>query len=345
MAMCARVRCQPSRGASVASRPQTTCSESRQAKPAVHLQRRRRALEPPGARCADPLFVLAALPFAELTGGPADRGRFQVDDLPSVDPGASRPAQANAPALRHRQRALKAFHDDRHEQQPFTVLRQVARRNFVGDRFDEDDPRIAYTESRAAHASAGQIFVLNLRHTEILFAAPQRGIQIPNDECQVVDPFEDRVPPLPGVGAPAPEHSMPSDDGRTGRNAVAASPVDWSSGTDLAARERLHDTTCFQTRQVTMIPNSRISAAITLLLSAAAVSGCAAQVAAAKRAEAETRGATEPCFGIARAGKNDCRTKAHVCAGWARRDRDPGAFIYVPDGTCERIVGGRREES
>jgi hypothetical protein len=49
--------------------------------------------------------------------------------------------------------------------------------------------------------------------------------------------------------------------------------------------------------------------------SATAFEGCSAQVAALKRAEAKSRGATEPCFGIARAGKNDCKTHAHVCAG------------------------------
>jgi uncharacterized membrane protein len=81
------------------------------------------------------------------------------------------------------------------------------------------------------------------------------------------------------------------------------------------------------------------------LLSAVVLDGCSAQVAALKRAEAKSRGATERCFGVARAGSNDCKTHAHVCAGWSRRDRDPGAFIYVPAGTCERIVGGRLQES
>jgi uncharacterized membrane protein len=82
-------------------------------------------------------------------------------------------------------------------------------------------------------------------------------------------------------------------------------------------------------------------AAIAAVLAGSALSGCAAQVAAHKRAAAEKVGATEPCYGIARAGKNDCRTSAHVCAGWAYQERDPGAFVYVPAGTCEKIVGGK----
>jgi uncharacterized membrane protein len=90
---------------------------------------------------------------------------------------------------------------------------------------------------------------------------------------------------------------------------------------------------------------NRVHLAMITLLSAAVLDGCSAQVAALKRAEAKSRGATERCFGVARAGSNDCKTHAHVCAGWSRRDRDPGAFIYVPAGTCERIVGGRLQES
>jgi len=90
---------------------------------------------------------------------------------------------------------------------------------------------------------------------------------------------------------------------------------------------------------------NKVYLAMIALLSAAVLEGCAAQVAAWKRADAKSHGATEPCFGVARAGKNDCKTHAHVCAGWSRRDGDPGAFVYLPAGTCERVVGGRLEES
>jgi uncharacterized membrane protein len=94
-----------------------------------------------------------------------------------------------------------------------------------------------------------------------------------------------------------------------------------------------------------MMTANRVHLAMVTLLSAAVLDGCSAQVAALKRAEAKSRGATERCFGVARAGSNDCKTHAHVCAGWSRQDRDPGAFVYVPAGTCERIVGGRLQES
>ena len=94
-----------------------------------------------------------------------------------------------------------------------------------------------------------------------------------------------------------------------------------------------------------MDPPVRLRLAVAALVAGAGLSGCAVQVAAAKRATAEALGASEPCFGVARAGKNDCKTEKHVCAGWSRRDRDSGAFLYLPAGTCEKLVGGQLNES
>jgi uncharacterized membrane protein len=48
----------------------------------------------------------------------------------------------------------------------------------------------------------------------------------------------------------------------------------------------------------------------------------------------------DKCFGIAKAGKNDCQTSNSSCAGTSRRDGQADAWIYVPAGSCERIVGG-----
>lgn len=52
--------------------------------------------------------------------------------------------------------------------------------------------------------------------------------------------------------------------------------------------------------------------------------------------------ASEMCFGIAKAGANDCAstTGAHSCAGMSKVDADPTEWVYVPAGYCERIVGG-----
>lgn len=48
----------------------------------------------------------------------------------------------------------------------------------------------------------------------------------------------------------------------------------------------------------------------------------------------------EKCYGVAQAGKNDCQTATHSCAGTATKASDPASWIYVPVGTCEKIAGG-----
>ncbi|MBI5450278.1 MAG: DUF2282 domain-containing protein [Gammaproteobacteria bacterium] len=48
----------------------------------------------------------------------------------------------------------------------------------------------------------------------------------------------------------------------------------------------------------------------------------------------------EKCYGIVKAGKNDCKTASNSCAGHAERDGLATAFVLVPKGTCEKIVNG-----
>jgi uncharacterized membrane protein len=47
----------------------------------------------------------------------------------------------------------------------------------------------------------------------------------------------------------------------------------------------------------------------------------------------------EKCFGVVKAGKNDCQTANTSCAGTSKRDNQADAWVYVPAGTCEKIVG------
>lgn len=49
----------------------------------------------------------------------------------------------------------------------------------------------------------------------------------------------------------------------------------------------------------------------------------------------------EKCMGIAKAGKNDCGTSQHACGGMAKKDGMAEEWVYVPEGTCEKIVGGK----
>ena len=51
----------------------------------------------------------------------------------------------------------------------------------------------------------------------------------------------------------------------------------------------------------------------------------------------------EKCYGVARAGMNDCFTAVNSCAGTVSKDNDPRAWIYVPQGTCKKITGGTLE--
>jgi len=71
------------------------------------------------------------------------------------------------------------------------------------------------------------------------------------------------------------------------------------------------------------------------VLIAAAVAGAVAlSTSAAQAAD------SEKCYGVAKAGKNDCKTDAHSCAGQTKADSDPASFILLPAGLCEKLKGG-----
>lgn len=46
------------------------------------------------------------------------------------------------------------------------------------------------------------------------------------------------------------------------------------------------------------------------------------------------------CRGITKKGKNDCGANGHSCANQAKKDLDDNEWVYVPEGVCEKIVGG-----
>ena len=51
----------------------------------------------------------------------------------------------------------------------------------------------------------------------------------------------------------------------------------------------------------------------------------------------------EKCYGIVKAGKNDCGSSAHGCNSQARKDAELTEWIYLPIGTCDKIVGASRQ--
>ncbi|NCT97067.1 MAG: DUF2282 domain-containing protein [Comamonadaceae bacterium] len=55
----------------------------------------------------------------------------------------------------------------------------------------------------------------------------------------------------------------------------------------------------------------------------------------------------EKCYGIAKAGQNDCANLAgtHSCAGQAKMDMDKGDWKYVPAGTCKQMGGLSADEA
>lgn len=75
------------------------------------------------------------------------------------------------------------------------------------------------------------------------------------------------------------------------------------------------------------------------LIAAALATVCAAAAAAPTMPGAKVD--QEKCFGIAKAGQNDCATStgSHSCAGQAKVDKDPVEWKYVAKGTCVKAGG------
>ncbi len=76
------------------------------------------------------------------------------------------------------------------------------------------------------------------------------------------------------------------------------------------------------------------------LIAAALATVCAATVGSASAA-ASASAEKEKCFGIAKAGQNDCAAAngAHSCAGQSKTDNGAAEWKYVAKGTCEKAGG------
>ena len=55
----------------------------------------------------------------------------------------------------------------------------------------------------------------------------------------------------------------------------------------------------------------------------------------------------EKCYGIAKAGQNDCANLSgtHSCAGQAKGDLEPMEWKYVAKGTCKDMKGMTADEA
>jgi uncharacterized membrane protein len=86
------------------------------------------------------------------------------------------------------------------------------------------------------------------------------------------------------------------------------------------------------------------------MIKSVVVLGSAAAIALAVALEASEYGSGRPasvpkfeyekCYGVAKAGRNDCQTANSSCAGTSRRNGQGDAWVYLPKGSCEKIVGG-----
>lgn len=81
-----------------------------------------------------------------------------------------------------------------------------------------------------------------------------------------------------------------------------------------------------------------------LILSSALASALALGLAGPTAAQGKPK---EKCYGIAKAGSNDCGNLSgtHSCAGQSKIDFHPGDWRYVPKGTCRELKGLSADEA
>ena len=73
----------------------------------------------------------------------------------------------------------------------------------------------------------------------------------------------------------------------------------------------------------------------------------AAVIAATAAAPTHAAAGKEKCYGVAKAGQNDCGNLAgtHSCAGQSKVDNDPGEWKLVTKGSCSDLGGMLKAEA
>jgi uncharacterized membrane protein len=77
----------------------------------------------------------------------------------------------------------------------------------------------------------------------------------------------------------------------------------------------------------------------TMFGAAAMIAGSTLAVADDAKMSADKPG-MEHCYGVAKAGKNDCAATGHSCAGQSKKDMDKSSWVSVPSGVCAKLSGG-----
>lgn len=86
-----------------------------------------------------------------------------------------------------------------------------------------------------------------------------------------------------------------------------------------------------------------IATAISAVLALQVTAACANEGEAMMHAPAIQ--GMERCFGIAKAGMNDCGNASHHCGGEAKINNDKKEWIFVPTGLCQKITGGSTQQA
>ena len=83
------------------------------------------------------------------------------------------------------------------------------------------------------------------------------------------------------------------------------------------------------------------------LVAAAAATLLTGLMATAPAGAQQPQGDKEKCYGIAKAGQNDCAnlSGSHSCAGQAKVDNDKGEWKYVAKGSCKTMKGLSADEA
>ena len=80
--------------------------------------------------------------------------------------------------------------------------------------------------------------------------------------------------------------------------------------------------------------------AISTMFGAAAVIASGTVAAADQTKMGADKPGMEHCYGVAKAGKNDCASAGHSCAGQATKDMDKTSWLSLPTGVCAKLSGG-----
>jgi uncharacterized membrane protein len=87
--------------------------------------------------------------------------------------------------------------------------------------------------------------------------------------------------------------------------------------------------------------NTKRSIAITGAITTALFLATSGALASAETEKTAANAKPVKCYGVAKAGKNDCAAgPGTTCAGTSKTDAQGNAWAYVLAGSCEKLVGG-----